>query len=99
VIAAAGPPAAKGAQMTEQPTSTSAGTTQESGTTGLADGAGEGPQDQPQLSGGKGVPEDRSATADTDHPGLPAGGDTGDDADASGTLADDPQIRAEASQA
>jgi len=59
-------------------TGTSAGATQESGTTGLNDGPGEDGRDRELLHGGQAVPVDASATADADHPGLPADGDPGD---------------------
>jgi hypothetical protein len=80
--------------MSEHASTTSAGTTQESGTTGLADGPGESQRDEPVVSGGIAGPTDRSATADSDHPGMPAGGDPGDET-AAGGLAGNPEIRAE----
>jgi hypothetical protein len=60
-------------------TNTSAGAAEQTGTTGIADGAGEDGKDTQQLFGGRGVPVDASATADADHPGMPADGLPGDD--------------------
>ncbi len=60
-------------------TGTSAGATDPTGTTGLADGPGIDDGDRPLLHGGTPVPADGSATADADHPGMPADGDLGDD--------------------
>jgi hypothetical protein len=64
--------------MTETP-STSAGATQQTGTTGLNDGPGADPHDRPLIHGGTPVPPDNSASVDADHPGMPAGGDPGAD--------------------
>lgn len=72
----------------------SGGATQTSGTTGLADGPGEDGRDRQLLHGGAAAPADASATADADHPGLPADGSLGDES-SSGSAADDPEVRAE----
>lgn len=76
----------------------SAGTTQESGTTGLTDGPGEDGRDRQLLHGGTAAPADASATADADHPGLPADGALGDET-SSGSVGDDPAVRAQADHA
>ncbi len=60
-------------------TGTSSGAAEETGTTGLADGPGSADHGS-LVFGGVATPPDASATADADHPGMPASGELGDDA-------------------
>lgn len=64
--------------MTES-AGTGAGSTRQTADTDLTGGPGIEQDDREQMYGGNPVPADASATADADHPGMPASGDLGED--------------------